>query len=364
MSMLRLRNDFRFAIISLFGVVAVVGILPFAIYRFVNGQVLAGCVDVGILLAILGCVIHAWRGGNLDRTTMVVVVSCLVGSVWIASLVGTPGVMWMYVVVMASFLLVERKAALLLSSVAVLALVLDGQAFTSTIERFGFLASSGVVSLFAFIFALRTETQKSQLETLASRDPLTGTLNRRALEQELRTVIEAHRRSGTSYGLMMLDLDRFKSINDTQGHEAGDAVLVNFTALVQSCIRNLDQMYRIGGEEFVVVLPGAKVQGLARICESVRARVDDGLSSQGQPITVSIGAAELKDGEESADWLARADLALYRAKRGGRNRVEVDQGSELVATALPEDGEADGHEGLGGQHAPYAETGAEEGRRA
>lgn len=86
-------------------------------------------------------------------------------------------------------------------------------------------------------------------------DPLTGALNRRALEQALRMVIEAHRRLGIAYGLVMLNLDRFKSINDTHGHEAGDIVLVNFTALVQSLIRKLDRMYRIGGEAFVLILP-------------------------------------------------------------------------------------------------------------
>ena len=242
--------------------------------------------------------------------------------------------MWMYPVVMTNFLLVGRLPALLVSGTAILVLVLHGQAFDSLIERFDFLASASMVSLFAFIFALRTEAQKEQLETLASRDPLTGVLNRRAMEQEMQLVIEAHRRLGTTYGLMLLDLDRFKSINDTQGHEAGDVVLVNFATLVQSAIRKLDRMYRLGGEEFVLILPGSNVQGLATICENIRARVESGLRRHGESITVSIGAAELKDGEVSADWLARADLALYRAKRGGRNRVEIDQGSEPVATAL------------------------------
>ena len=242
--------------------------------------------------------------------------------------------MWMYPVVMTNFLLVGRLPALLVSGTAILVLVLHGQAFDSLIERFDFLASASMVSLFAFIFALRTEAQKEQLETLASRDPLTGVLNRRAMEQEMQLVIEAHRRLGTTYGLMLLDLDRFKSINDTQGHEAGDVVLVNFATLVQSAIRKLDRMYRLGGEEFVLILPGSNVQGLATICENIRARVESGLRRHGESITVSIGAAELKDGEVSADWLARADLALYRAKRGGRNRVEIDQGSEPVTTAL------------------------------
>jgi diguanylate cyclase (GGDEF)-like protein len=336
MSLSRLRSDFRFAIMSLFGVVAVVGILPFAIYRFASGQTLAGLVDLGIMVSIVSGVVYVWRGGNLDRTALGLVLLYTGGCVFIATLLGLPGLMWMYPVVMTNFLLVGRAPALLVSSSAILALVLHGQAFDSVTERFGFLATAGVVSLFAFIFAHRTETQKDQLETLASRDPLTGAFNRRALEQELRLAIEAHQRHGTTFGLAMLDLDRFKSINDVQGHEAGDEALVRFTSLVQSGIRKLDRMYRIGGEEFVLVLPGANVQGLATLCESARARVEAGLRSQGEVVTVSIGAAQLMPHEDAAAWLARADLALYRAKRGGRNRVEVDQGSPLVAAAMPD----------------------------
>ncbi|MDI1252189.1 GGDEF domain-containing protein [Thermomonas sp.] len=333
MSMLRLRNDFRFAIISLFGVIAVVVILPFAIYRFATGQVIAGSVDLAIVTGLMAGVTYGWRGGNIDRIAHGMVIFYTTGCVVLTTLVGTPGLMWMYPVVMTNFLLVGRMPALLVSAAAIMVLVLHGQAFDSLIERFDFFASASMVSLFAFIFALRTEAQRDQLETLASRDPLTGVLNRRAMEQELQMVIEAHRRLGTTYGLMLLDLDRFKSINDTHGHEAGDVVLVNFATLVQSGIRKLDRMYRIGGEEFVLILPGSNVRGLATICESVRARVETGLRIQGKSITVSIGAAELKYDEDSADWLARADLALYRAKRGGRNRVEIDQGSEPVATA-------------------------------
>ncbi len=359
MSVLRLRNDFRFALVSLFGMVVVVGVLPFAIYRFAHGQVLEGCVDIGILLVIVGSVAHAWRGGNLDLAAMVMVVVGSAGCVLIGSLVERSGAMWIYGVVVANFLLIGRKPALLVSSGAILALALTGLGFGSLAERFEFITSAAVVSLFSFIFALRTETQKVQLEAMALCDPLTGALNRRAMEQELCMVIEAHRRLDVPYGLMMLDLDLFKSINDTQGHEAGDRTLVNFAALVQSGIRKLDRMYRIGGEEFVLILPGTNVRGLATICENVRARVEAGLNSQGQPITVSIGAAELKKDEDGATWLARADLALYRAKRGGRNRVEVDQGFEPVATALPEDCEADPCKGLGSQDAAVAGTGAQ-----
>lgn len=336
MSLSRIRTDFRFAIMTLFGVIALVGILPFAVYRFANGQVLPGSVDLGIMLAIISGMIYVWRGGNLERTASVMVVLYTAGCVLVASLIGLPGLMWMYPVVMTNFLLVGRVPALLVSSLAILVLVLHGQAFDSVAERFGFLATMGVVSLFAFIFAHRTATQKEQLEALAARDPLTGAYNRRALDQDLRMAIEAHRRYGATSGLAMLDLDWFKPINDVQGHEAGDEALVRFTTQVQAGIRKLDRIYRLGGDEFVLMLPGANVKGLASLCEAVRARVEAGLRSQGQSITVSIGAAELRGDEDSAAWLARADLALYRAKRGGRNRVEVDQGSVPLAAALPE----------------------------
>lgn len=340
MSLYRLRTDFQFAIITSFGVVAVLGIVPFAIYRFVSGRLLAGSVDLTIVACILAGLVYAWRGGNLERVGLLLVVASSAGCVAIASLLGQPGLLWMYPVTVASFLLVPRQQAMIASGLAIGSLVLDGRAFQSDTERVLFLMTATVVSLFAWIFAHRTARQRAQLEFLAARDPLTGIGNRRAMEQELLLAIEAHRRQMGSFGLALLDLDHFKHINDSYGHEAGDETLMAFTALVQGSIRKLDRFYRIGGEEFVLLLPGVDAAGLALLCEHVRADVAAGLRCRHEPVTTSIGAVMLRLDDDSASWLARADEALYRAKNGGRNRVEIEHNGATHRSTGLEPGES------------------------
>jgi diguanylate cyclase len=323
MSLYRLRTDSQFAIATLFGAVAVVGILPFAIYRFRHGQMLAGAIDTGIMLCICGGVIDAWRGGDLRRLGLLLVVVANVGCVLIASLLGLPGLLWMYPVIVASFLLVSRARAISVAGLAIGFLVIHGRAFDGDLHRAVFLITALVVSLFAWIFAHRTERQRMQLESLAARDPLTGTGNRRAMEQELQRAIEVHRRHLGTFSLALLDLDHFKRINDNFGHEAGDETLMAFADLMLSSIRTIDRLYRIGGEEFVLLLPGVAASDLAAVCENLRVKVANGLRCRDEVITVSIGAAALYRDDDAASWLARADEALYRAKHGGRNRVEL-----------------------------------------
>ena len=340
MSLYRLRTDFQFAIVTSFGGVAILGILPFAIYRFATGQLLAGSVDLAIVACIAVGVVLAWRGGNLERIGFVVVATSTVGCAVIANLLGLPGVLWLYPVLVANFLLISRGRALVASAAGVLLLLLQPRVFGTSLHMLMFLATTAMVSTLAYIFAHRTSAQRLQLESLAARDPLTGAHNRRAMEQDLALAIEAHRRGLGGFGLALLDLDHFKRINDTYGHEAGDAALVLFTTITQRAIRKLDRLYRIGGEEFVLLLPGADAAGLRVLCEHVRADVAAGLLCRDEPITVSIGATLLRKGDDSASWLARADTALYRAKHGGRNRVEVEGGSMTPRASGLEPGES------------------------
>lgn len=330
MSLTRLRTDFQFAIFALFCVVAILGIGPFAVYRFMHGQLLAGAVDVAILGALMLTLAYVWRGGSLERTSLFVVAITTLGCIVIGKLIGLPGALWSFPAVLANFLLVRRGYALATSLAIVLALVIDGSAFHSTVERLMYLAAVSVTCLFAYVFARRTEQQRVQLETLASRDPLTGIANRRAMERELHIAAEAFRRHRIPVGLAVLDLDHFKRVNDEHGHEAGDHVLVEFAKLVHSRCRAGDRFFRYGGEEFVLLLPGTDAAALHRLTSELREAVAEGLRAQGMPVTVSIGAAVLHAGEDNAHWLVRADAAMYEAKHQGRNRAVIADGPDAA----------------------------------
>jgi diguanylate cyclase (GGDEF)-like protein len=121
-----------------------------------------------------------------------------------------------------------------------------------------------------------------------------------------------------------MDLDNFKGVNDVNGHDFGDRVLVAFADLVRSHAREGDRFFRTGGEEFLLLAPGADKSRLRALAERLRTAAADSLHCGDQPVTMSIGVAALRVGEAAQQWLARADAAMYEAKRQGRNRVEGD----------------------------------------
>ena len=317
----RVRTDFRFAIIVLFAAVAMFAIFPFAAYRLATGQWLVALVDGLIVACLLAGLVHAWRGGRIERIALWVVAGYTVGASAIVFLIGLPGVMWSYPAILGTFMLVRWLPASVASACIVVSVLLAPGALETPVQGLVYAITTAGTATIASIFAYRTESQRRQLEALVHRDPLTGVYNRRALDAELEIAIAQAARSGAVWGLALLDLDHFKRINDVHGHEAGDQVLIEFTAIVLAGSRPGDRLFRYGGEEFVLLLPGADGPTLATRCEQLRLRVADGLGQMGEPITVSIGAAALLPGESAQAWLARADAAMYQAKRQGRNQA-------------------------------------------
>ncbi|HQF53864.1 MAG TPA: GGDEF domain-containing protein [Fibrobacteria bacterium] len=174
---------------------------------------------------------------------------------------------------------------------------------------------------FASIRALQRQT--SQLQELAEHDPLTRLHNRRGLENHLSALASRSiDPANPVMGVMMVDLDHFKTVNDTLGHDAGDEILRRLAGLIQEEMRPNNLAARWGGEEFILLLPGIPVARLLPAAEKVRARVESELQYKDHRITASIGIAHGRV-EEFEALAKRADEALYRAKAAGRNRVEV-----------------------------------------
>ncbi|MBI2395285.1 MAG: GGDEF domain-containing protein [Deltaproteobacteria bacterium] len=191
---------------------------------------------------------------------------------------------------------------------------------------------------------MHRERHEDVIERLAMTDPLTGAYNRRTLFELGGKEVARARRTGSSVSVVILDIDHFKRINDTHGHQTGDAVLEGFVAIVRGCLRRTDLLARYGGEEFCVVLPGESKDGARVLAERIRAAVEAGaIGVEGRTVRVtsSAGIASLADVADLADAsggdgraapdsglsaiVGRADEALYEAKRSGRNRVVVAQ---------------------------------------
>ncbi len=170
--------------------------------------------------------------------------------------------------------------------------------------------------------------QRETMHRLATTDALTGIANRRHLMSSGEAEFARSRRYSHPFALMMLDIDHFKTINDTWGHPTGDRVLVALTDTMRSLLRSQDLVGRLGGEEFVAILPATDLAGARALGERIRAQIDDIVSvtaENGQLIrfNVSIGLTALAPADtDFAQLLSRADRALYAAKAGGRNRVE------------------------------------------
>jgi diguanylate cyclase (GGDEF)-like protein len=194
-------------------------------------------------------------------------------------------------------------------------------------KRFTEQELSQLESLLAnLLFPLRNALLYRNASLSALRDPLTGAGNRIAMEQSLTREAEIARRQQQPLSVLMLDIDHFKEINDTHGHATGDEVLRAVADAIKDRLRNIDQVFRFGGEEFLIVLTNTGRESAALVGERLRnAALQLTYPVNGRPVelTVSLGCSTLLPGESPDSLVRRADTALYAAKRQGRNRLEM-----------------------------------------
>ncbi|MGQ0709559.1 MAG: sensor domain-containing diguanylate cyclase [Rhodoferax sp.] len=168
----------------------------------------------------------------------------------------------------------------------------------------------------------RVAERTKELEVAAVTDQLTGLFNRRKLDEVLDHEVERAARYGSTLSVILGDVDKFKSINDTHGHQAGDQVLIKFAALLRNSVRSTDCVGRWGGEEFLIICPNTPLENARILAEHLRERVQACDFSAVGRRTCSFGVAGFAGDVRSDQLIARADAALYRAKENGRNRVE------------------------------------------
>lgn len=320
----RLRSDFRLAIISLFGLCTVLAIVPLAAYRYAVGDWLTGTGDL-LLVAIIAIMVgFAWRSGRTMLVACLVTLTVTLGYLTLVTY-GNISVMWAFPILGAGFLLADRVFASISALGTLLLTAFVSGRFESTVDLWSFLTTGLLVSIFGLIFATRTELQRRQLAEIAGRDPLTHAGNRRALRVALDKARRERDRRGTPVSLIVLDLDHFKGVNDAYGHEAGDRILISLVEIVTSRLRERDRMFRLGGEEFLVLLPATDSADAELVAGQLRRTLAGQLEGPGGPVTVSFGVAGLAGSETVREWLSRADEALYDAKRGGRDQIVTSQ---------------------------------------
>lgn len=212
---------------------------------------------------------------------------------------------------------------------AVYDLLLKGQLLSNDL-LIGAMVSASVSPLIIYWLAtLSYELYQSEqrLSALSQKDPLTGAYNRRYFDDQAKVECARAHRYGQALTVLMLDLDKFKLVNDTHGHAAGDEVLKAVVRVGTRILRKSDVLARYGGEEFVILLPHAGIVEAKMLAERLRKAIEETIIPYDTlllKVTVSIGASTLAEHEaDISAMLARADQALYAAKANGRNRVEI-----------------------------------------
>ncbi len=245
-------------------------------------------------------------------------------SVLLAGDAGAPALGWLAIPVIGLSARFSYRGVAL--GVGITLALLAAVGFLSTADRIAEAPTTLIApaALVIAVAALSSALMRSDIDHRGEAviDPLTGMLNRKALSRRVEELRQQAEVSGAAVGLIVLDIDHFKRVNDTIGHSTGDAVLRDIGYILRKQMRAYELAYRLGGEEFVVLLPGAGGDDAERIAEEVRATIASSRFAEGVEITVSCGvAASGAEGFDFDQLFVDADAALYEAKRAGRNRV-------------------------------------------
>ena len=191
----------------------------------------------------------------------------------------------------------------------------------SGIKKFYIILLIYTINVLAVIWVVYSYVRKN-LEFKASHDALTGLANRHSYERTIETEIEKSNRYKIKFSLLIYDIDYFKKINDTYGHESGDKILIELSNLVKKTLRKNDEVFRVGGEEFAIIAPETDVTNALVLAEKIRKVVEAANFHNNIKITLSLGIADSYTGRSISDIYRQADTALYKAKNLGRNRAE------------------------------------------
>ena len=319
----RLRRNSQLGILALLGVTTTCTLAMFAGYRALHGQWVPAAIDFAIVVLIAAPVIHALRSGNTVGPGAFLCATNTLSCAAACYVIGPVSLPWVYLVLMTNFLIAGPRQALVFNLLLTVAVVSMPHVFEQPVARIVAAAVAALVTLFAWLSALRVSTDQQELEVLASLDALTGLPNRRMMEQALERAVARHQEGDRSHGLLIVDIDHFKEVNDSYGHAAGDAAIADLAAILKFEMRKLDRVFRFGGEEFVVLLDVDTHDDLWAASERLRQAVRNGLRGPGGRITISLGGAMAGEEERWQEWFSLADEALYRAKNNGRDSTVI-----------------------------------------
>ena len=315
-------SDFRVKSSLWVGIAGVALLTPFVVNHFRMGRTALGMGTL-IIVVVLGLIAwYALRGRYMPWLVLLgLAPSILVFLFFSFQDQGVIGALWCFPAILLFYFTLPEKQAWIANGLLVLMAAPTSWTYLDVEVAARVVATLLGVNVFSAIFMRVITIQQRALEEKAVSDTLTGLHNRALLASTLEQAMEQSRRTGIPMTLLGLDLDAFKAINDTLGHQTGDEVLKGVAEVLRERIRRSDKAFRLGGEEFLVFLYGTDDEQARQVAEDLRATVESRPLVPGRPVTVSIGIAAFAGEEDRDEWLRRCDQNLYGAKAKGRNVV-------------------------------------------
>ena len=240
--------------------------------------------------------------------------------------IGISGTYWCYSTVLLYYFMMSERQAWLSNILFILVNLPVVWQILETTEAIRFTVTFLLVCTYSAIFLHVISRQYSELTHQAITDKLTGLHNRMLLQDSLTQAIRQTKRTDTSFTLIIMDIDHFKKINDELGHDTGDQVLIQLGAFLKSFFRESDKVFRIGGEEFLILAYNTDEADCVNIAEKLRTKIENLPLIPDRKVTVSIGVAGLGSAKDWKQWMKACDQNLYEAKHNGRNRVVAGSG--------------------------------------
>ncbi len=326
---LKSRHQTEFHLKSTFwlSITAATLILPFGFYHLSHQHVGIG---IGAMITSLSLYLVAWLSHRKTYKTIYTFIwltpFTTLFVAYITNIVGITGTYWCYsTLILYYFMMSERQAWMSNVLFALVNVPLVWHLF-DTDEATRFTVTFTLVSAYSAIFLHIVARQYSELQKMAITDKLTDVYNRTLLKYSLEQAIHQANRTDTPFTLIILDVDHFKKINDELGHDIGDNVLEQLGLFLKNSLRDSDKVFRIGGEEFLILLYNTDEAGSIDVAEKLRKGIENLSLIPDRRVTVSIGVAGLGSVTDWKQWMKSCDMNLYAAKDGGRNMVVAGKG--------------------------------------
>jgi len=305
-------------------IIALFILTPFSINNFIQSRFLLG---VGSSVVVILCAINAWNCFRENyRSSLIFWGLVPVVTLFLVLALRQQGMVvtyWSYPAVLSFYFMLPKRQAWIANLIFLAFILPQAWLILEPDFMFRFAFTTLAVSGFSALFVKVIADQQAALEQHIVTDPLTGLFNRLLLEDLLEQTIHQNNRTATPMTLVEFDVDHFKVINDTLGHAEGDKVLRGIGEFFKTRVRRADKAFRIGGEEFLILLYDTDAEAGKRLATELCSAIASLKLLPYSTVTVSAGVATLEPGEHWEEWMRRCDENLYQAKKDGRNRVSA-----------------------------------------